>query len=91
MFMPDDRAVGGRKERNSRADLARVEKGLKRVVTSVMNRVIMVGGVWSFGRFTVSFFSWGFLILPRGMFLVGLVASERGWLVGWFAVSCLVS
>lgn len=43
MFMPEDRAVGGRKERNSRADRARAEKGLKRVVTSVMKRVIILG------------------------------------------------
>lgn len=41
IFMPLARAVGGRKERKTRAAFARGEKGLNRVVTSVMNRVIM--------------------------------------------------
>jgi len=41
MFMPDERAVGGRNERKSRAGRARAEKGLKRVVTSVIKRVII--------------------------------------------------
>ena len=40
--MPLDRALGGRKERNSRAVLALGEKGLKTVETSVMNRVIIL-------------------------------------------------
>jgi hypothetical protein len=50
MFMPDERAVGGRKERKSRADLDRAEKGLKRVVTSVMKRVIIFGFFGSVSR-----------------------------------------
>lgn len=44
IFMPFDRAFGGRKERNSRAVLALGEKGLKTVETSVMNLVIILGG-----------------------------------------------
>jgi hypothetical protein len=36
------RAFGGRKERNRRAVLARGEKGLKTVETSVMNLVIIL-------------------------------------------------
>ena len=43
MFMPLARALGGRKERKRRAALALVEKGLKRVDTSVMKRVSMLG------------------------------------------------
>jgi hypothetical protein len=46
MFIPDERAVGGRKERKRRADRARVLKGLKRVLTSVMKRVIILVVVW---------------------------------------------
>jgi hypothetical protein len=49
MFMPDARAVGGSSDRNSRADLARAEKGLKRVDTSVMNRVIIFFSLASLG------------------------------------------
>lgn len=45
MFMPLERALGGRKERKSRAALALAEKGLKRVDTSVMKRVSMLGEV----------------------------------------------
>ena len=37
----DDRALGGKKERKSRAVLALGEKGLKTVETSVMNLVII--------------------------------------------------
>jgi hypothetical protein len=49
--MPLARAFGGRKERKIRAAFARVEKGLNFVVTSVMNRVIMVAvGEPSSGR-----------------------------------------
>lgn len=43
--MPSERALGGRKERNRRAALALGEKGLKRVDTSVMKRVSMLGEV----------------------------------------------
>lgn len=43
--MPLERALGGRKERKSRAALALAEKGLKRVDTSVMKRVSMLGEV----------------------------------------------
>lgn len=43
MAMPWLRAVGGRNERNSRADLDLAEKGLNLVLTSVMKRVIILG------------------------------------------------
>lgn len=46
MDMPWLRAVGGRYDRNSRADLDFVEKGLILVFTSVMNRVIIFAGRW---------------------------------------------
>lgn len=42
MAMPWLRAVGGRNERNSRADLDFAEKGLNLVFTSVMKRVIIL-------------------------------------------------
>lgn len=42
--MPWLRAVGGRNERNNRADLDLAEKGLNLVFTSVMKRVIMFAG-----------------------------------------------
>lgn len=42
IFMPDWRASGGRNERKRRAVLARGEKGLKAVETSVKNLVIIV-------------------------------------------------
>lgn len=44
MTMPWLRADGGRTERNSRADRAPAENGLNLVFTSVMNRVIILGG-----------------------------------------------
>ena len=46
--MPFARAFGGRKERKTRAALARGEKGLNLVVTLVMNLVIMMGS-WGDG------------------------------------------
>lgn len=46
MAMPDWRALGGMKERKSRADRAVGEKGLNLVVTSVMNLVIILGDLW---------------------------------------------
>lgn len=42
MFIPSERAVGGRKERKTRAAFARGEKGLNLVDTSVMKRVIIL-------------------------------------------------
>lgn len=42
MAIPWLRAVGGRNERNSRADLDFAEKGLNLVLTSVMKRVIIL-------------------------------------------------
>ena len=41
--IPSSRALGGRFERNSRAGFAPAEKGLNLVVTSVMNRVNILG------------------------------------------------
>lgn len=41
MAVPFDRALGGRKVRNSRAGFAQAEKGLNLAVTSVMNLVII--------------------------------------------------
>lgn len=55
MAMPSARAPGGSRVRKSRAALARGEKGLKRVVTWVMKRVIIFGdlgrGSGGLGRF----------------------------------------
>lgn len=62
MFMPAARASGGRKDRKSRADLARGEKGLKRVVTSVMKRVIIFV-LYFFFSFFLPFFFFFFLLL----------------------------
>lgn len=45
MTMPWLRAVGGRLVRKSRADLEWAEKGLILVLTSVMKRVIILGGL----------------------------------------------
>ncbi len=42
IFMPFILASGGSWERNSRAGLAQVEKGLNLAVTSVMNLVIIL-------------------------------------------------
>ena len=42
MDMPSARAPGGSRVRKSRAALARGEKGLKRVLTWVMKRVIIL-------------------------------------------------
>jgi hypothetical protein len=75
MFMPDERAVGGRKERKSRADLDRAEKGLKRVVTSVMKRVII------FADFLLFFprFLWAVLASPfGGKWAVGGIGERLG-------------
>lgn len=47
--MPWLRAAGGRLVRKSRADLDWAEKGLILVFTSVMNRVIILGGFCWFG------------------------------------------
>jgi hypothetical protein len=44
MAMPWARALGGRKVRKRRAALARLEKGLNLVFTSVMKREIILGG-----------------------------------------------
>lgn len=44
IVMPCERALGGRKARNSLAALDLVEKGLNFVFTSVMNRDIILGG-----------------------------------------------
>ena len=43
--MPVCRALGGRKDKNSRAVLERGENGLKTVDTSVMNLVIILTDV----------------------------------------------
>jgi hypothetical protein len=72
MFMPDERAVGGRKERKSRADLDRAEKGLKRVVTSVMKRVIIFGFL---GRFLVP--------VRKGLRWTGELAGRGVWVADW--------
>jgi hypothetical protein len=75
MDMPDARAVGGKKERNSRADRARAEKGLKRVVTSVMKRVIILSRCFfspSWWSFLVG--SWGVVVGQEGGSLFGRVS-----------------
>jgi hypothetical protein len=86
MFMPCARADGGKKDRKSRADLARGEKGLNRVVTSVMNLVIIFA-LWSL----VSGLS---LLLPHSFFPgefarggcpVVVFGRERCCSIGWSA------
>jgi hypothetical protein len=47
IFIPSARALGGIRERNSRAGFERGLKGLKDTRTSVRNRVIMVAAGWS--------------------------------------------
>ena len=62
MDMPSARAPGGSRVRNNRAALARGEKGLKRVLTWVMKRVIMLAVPLCVSS---SFFSFAFWSLYR--------------------------
>lgn len=58
------RAFGGSSERKSRAERAFGENGLNRVVTSVMNFVIILGGVRALCR-KGEYFGFGFRKVPR--------------------------
>jgi hypothetical protein len=87
MFIPDERAVGGRKERKRRADRARGLKGLKRVLTSVMKRVIILVVVWGGVCF------WGCWVVwwVGGELVVGREVCFGPGFVGWWVAVAVIA